>query len=112
MAHGAFAPEMMSSTKLSTVSAQMKRNGKSIKQKQRCPSNEKCYENLLKRLKFPTDEGNLGGNHYFFLTIPLLANQLRVICPELAQGLLRQNPHATSLNFSMKHLGIDREQTC
>lgn len=31
MAHGAFAPEMMSSTKLSTVSAQMKRDGKSIK---------------------------------------------------------------------------------
>lgn len=31
MAHGALAPEMMSSTKLSTVSAQMKRDGESIK---------------------------------------------------------------------------------
>lgn len=31
MAQGAFAPEMMSSTKLSTVSAQIKRDGKSMK---------------------------------------------------------------------------------
>lgn len=66
------------------------------------PKQGQCYENLLKLLQFLVDEGDLGGNvfcFFFFLTVSLLTSQPRVICPELAQGLLRQSVQATSVNF-------------
>lgn len=55
-------------------------------------------------------EGNLGGNPSF-LMVSLSANQVRAICPELPQGLLRQKANGSSVQFSMKHLDTD-ENTC